>query len=346
MSIPVNYRVDSEKVSASSMWQRHVISDSTEKIFGGRRSKDMMSIELMVDVPVPVLVLLIGPQAMDSTFSKVISETRVRGGWVLEHWGEDLDQLSASGTSGAFISGTNPGGLTRYDRRGTAAFQNIRSLETLYRNNGVNYVSSSNTPELVLGGDLIKSVGSVMITYAGVLWVGRFASFSLEETADKPFCVDWSFQFVVHERFPSWRPDCVEEFLFNTEPIPDQKQGSGNKVPISTPIGPTVPADYAAYKASSDSSSMSFDEWKQVQGGTPVSTIREEQSKRTDVAAAKDVRGNMESVARSTGSGSDMKSLLNSYDPNAGTVESAGSRVPVGKLPSSYGQSVLSRMVG
>lgn len=64
----------------------------------------------------PIVEMYINPQSVNYNYSKQITETRTKGGFVLQYWGENLTDLSISGTTG------------------TSGIEGINVLNDVYRN--------------------------------------------------------------------------------------------------------------------------------------------------------------------------------------------------------------------
>jgi len=144
---------------------------------------------------IPPLVLLVNPSDMTVTARKAVEPRLAKGGWVVEHWGEELDTLSVSGRTGAFVVGNlfeSRSGLTRIYARNSAAYQNLMALYLIYKNNGYNYETHYDRRR-------INSVGTVNITYDWTTYKGSFRSFSITEDANSPFQFSYNFEFVVRE---------------------------------------------------------------------------------------------------------------------------------------------------
>jgi len=186
------------------------------------------------------LILLANPSNVSLQYKKLTNEVFTRAGYVVEHWGEDIDIMSVTGTSSGFY--TEQYGLTRQYAKNSLAYANLKSLIMLYRNNGIltkeNYKAEilfndalynksnsklingssvrglSNISFSVTGGSSIRNVPAtrrlVGIKYLGNYYYGTFDSFTVSESAaDKPFRFDYSFQFFV--LFP---PDKKPGFVF------------------------------------------------------------------------------------------------------------------------------------
>src|SRR6266404_5969472 len=56
----------------------------------------------------PIVEMYINPQSVNYGYSKQITETRTKGGYVLQYWGENLTTLNLGGTTGTSgIEGIN-----------------------------------------------------------------------------------------------------------------------------------------------------------------------------------------------------------------------------------------------
>jgi hypothetical protein len=161
-----------------------------------------MVFELDVYEKVEPLILLINPATLELKHTTKISEQRVRltevsSAYIFQAHHNELDLLSASGKSAMFVSDM---GITRVNRSKTHAYENIERLMSIYKNNGTNNNSKSNSS---VDPCTIGSIGRVSITYNGFIYKGHFTSFSLTENEATPFNVDFSFEFKVTKTFNS-----------------------------------------------------------------------------------------------------------------------------------------------
>jgi len=157
-------------------------------------NEDFIRRQVQVFKALPPLVMYINPESFSVSYSHMVSDgNRGRDGYIIEHWGLEQPTISASGKIGAaYIStvGTNgqaAGGLTRKLRRGSAAYQKFMSLYQSYRNNSYIYNNDGR----------IALMGSVKIFYGEKVYTGTFDSFSINETEDSPFSLQYSFDFTV-----------------------------------------------------------------------------------------------------------------------------------------------------
>lgn len=131
------------------------------------------------------LIMKINPQNLSSNYTQLINRKRTLGGFIEEHWGEQLDTLSASGKTGQFF-GQN--GLTNARRRETEAYKNFEKLIAIYRNNGSLFHEST--------GKIIAQ-GWVVMNYDDCIYKGYFENFGVSEIADKQFELSYNFTFKV-----------------------------------------------------------------------------------------------------------------------------------------------------
>lgn len=140
------------------------------------------------------LYLFINPNSWQRNSNKILAKNYIRNGIKTERWGEELEQISASGTCAAFY--TQETGLTRFYRNQTPGFRNLLELIQVYRNNGCiygrGYKGNDKSPS---SNNRILDVGFVEILYGYELFRGTFDSFTLTEDASKPFNVEYSFTF-------------------------------------------------------------------------------------------------------------------------------------------------------
>lgn len=137
----------------------------------------------------PPLLMYINPTSFDISYDHVTTESKTREGHIVEHWGLEQHSIDCSGKVGAFYAdkGNGRGGLTNANKRESAAYQSFMNLFMIYRQNGYIY----NTQ------DRISTVGSVRILYDNKMYVGSFDEFSISESEDQPFTLEYDFTFTV-----------------------------------------------------------------------------------------------------------------------------------------------------
>lgn len=130
------------------------------------------------------LVMHVNPQNWTENHSKKIERFQTRGGFVEQHWGDELTEITADGSTGAFMNIYT--GLSSVLRHRTIAWDRYRDLHDLYRNNGSVYDPFGN----------IVLQGNVMLMYDRATYLGYFRTLEVEETDDQPFAfkVSWSFK--------------------------------------------------------------------------------------------------------------------------------------------------------
>lgn len=133
------------------------------------------------------LVMHVNPQNYSEQHTKKIERIQTRGGWVEQHWGDDLTEITCDGSTGAFMNIYT--GLTALLRQSTIQWDRYRDLFDLYRNNGSLYDPYGN----------IVLQGNIMLMYDRGTYNGYFRTFDYEETDDSPFAFRVSFTFKVQE---------------------------------------------------------------------------------------------------------------------------------------------------
>jgi hypothetical protein len=133
------------------------------------------------------LVMHVNPQNWSENHNKKVERFQTRGGFVEQHWGDDLTDITADGSTGAFMNIYT--GLSSVLRHKTIAWDRYRDLHDLYRNNGSVFDPYGN----------IVLQGNVMLMYDRGTYIGYFRSFEVEETDDQPFAFRMSWNFKVEE---------------------------------------------------------------------------------------------------------------------------------------------------
>jgi hypothetical protein len=130
------------------------------------------------------LVLHVNPQSLAESHTKKIERIQTRGGFVEQHWGDELSEMSADGVTGAFMNIYT--GLSSVMRQKSIAWDRYRDLYDLYRNNG-----SVHDPF----GNIVLQ-GRIMLMYDRGTYFGHFKTFEVEETDDSPFMfkINWTFK--------------------------------------------------------------------------------------------------------------------------------------------------------
>ena len=183
-----------------------------------------------IEDPVP-LTLLVNPKTMSFSLTKKVNPIFTRQGFVIEEWGEFQDSIKLSGTIGGYFvykampeqsSSTKNmiefSGLNRYNRRNSLSFQDVMSLVVLYRNNGAIYQRTAKvnkqppktkliqdkkfninvrSPQLLeQAKNRIDNLGDVYLYYDNNIYLGAFDDFSLTESVEKPYNLDYNIIYM------------------------------------------------------------------------------------------------------------------------------------------------------
>jgi hypothetical protein len=143
------------------------------------------------------LALHTPPSSVDERMTKTKTMSTTYGGYVEYHWPDDLDVISASSSTGAFIA---PGfGLTAAPadaagseaRSKTIAYERFQDFLDLFHNNGMVYDSRG-----------IPSIrGRVIMIYDRGIFFGHFSSFEVSEEDNKAFSFSLSWEFKIEKAF-------------------------------------------------------------------------------------------------------------------------------------------------
>jgi hypothetical protein len=144
-------------------------------------------------VPEP-LFLFVNPKSWSRSMNKVQTNHYVRNGITTERWGEELEQITASGMIGGYY--TLETGLTRTYRRQTPSYRNLMMLLQIFKNNGCVY-DNTYQGAAPSSNKRVIDVGAIEILYDKEIFRGTFDTFSIKEAADKPYTLEYSFVFHV-----------------------------------------------------------------------------------------------------------------------------------------------------
>jgi hypothetical protein len=137
--------------------------------------------------------LLINPNSVNHGKTSTIHTAYTRAGYNNQIWGPNQDLITSTGVTAAFMVPID--GLTAIGRRRSASYANLMALMATYRNNGYNFAESqSDIGNLTR---IITIIRGVELSYDGQTFMGHFNNFTLDESADRPFLFDYSFEFVV-----------------------------------------------------------------------------------------------------------------------------------------------------
>lgn len=154
--------------------------------------------------------MYINPENFVVRDSKQISETRTKGGFVIQYWGENLTKLTLSGTTGSSgIRGINVlRDIYRSENRGfeLIAKQTVADIEQVGSN-----LSLTNGPDIgtaledtalelqkrnfLLRPSLASMAVNVLLFYQGVQYKGFFNDFTVTEGISKLGLFDYNISF-------------------------------------------------------------------------------------------------------------------------------------------------------
>lgn len=138
------------------------------------------------------LVLHVNPRNLQEAYNQKVERIQTRGGFVEQHWGHDLTEITADGSTGAFMNIYT--GLTSVMRQRTIAWDRYRDLHDLYLNNGALHDPFGN----------VVLHGNIMLMYDRGTYIGSFRTFEVEETDESPFAFNLSWTFKVEETLTKW----------------------------------------------------------------------------------------------------------------------------------------------
>lgn len=133
------------------------------------------------------MFLHVNPNSLSFSYSKVIERFQTKGGWQEQHFGDQLTDIQASVSTGAFINVDS--GLAVQNRKDTIAYEKFQHLVDLFDNNGLVYDTRGN----------VQYRGRIQLVFEGGVYIGAFRSLSMEESASSPFQFTADFTFRVEQ---------------------------------------------------------------------------------------------------------------------------------------------------
>lgn len=177
------------------------------------------------------LVLHVNPSSMTWNYGKSIERTQTLGGYVEAHWGPTPTEVSFEAVTGGFVrlytgvsavTGPTPSSTDAVDlggtRRDTIAYDKFVDLLAFYHDNGAIYDTQGN----------IAYQGQILMAYDGGSWWGWFTTFSVTESADKPYMFNYSIAFTVDRELHRVRGT----------PVPFPQSPSDGSTPPAITAGP------------------------------------------------------------------------------------------------------------
>jgi hypothetical protein len=141
-----------------------------------------------------VFEFYVNPERITPTYRKLITETRTRGGWDVQHWGEQLTEIRVEGRTGGLIkqesqitSATSDLNTTvrTFDITQSVAWKRLNQLKKLYDEDHKSI-------------DREGFVTKLGFNFYDKFYVGYFSDFSGPNAdAEKPYIMNYSFTFKV-----------------------------------------------------------------------------------------------------------------------------------------------------
>lgn len=170
-------------------------TSATNYVHGMERRRSFIPMAFQVTSPFSsrvvllphALVMHVNPANFSEQHQKRVERIQTRGGWVEQHWGDNLVDISADGSTGAFVNIYT--GTSSALRHRTIAWDRYRDLHDLFRNNGSVFDPYGN----------IVLQGNIMLMYDRGTYIGSFRTLDVEESDDQPFSFKVSWTFKVEE---------------------------------------------------------------------------------------------------------------------------------------------------
>jgi len=214
------------------------------------------------------MVMHVNPNTFKVAYSKVIERLQTKGGWVEQHWGEGVRNLTFDAATGGFkrlysgLSNITGGG---YDaggtRRQTIAYDKYLNLLAMFLNNGA------------IRGDTgqIAFQGMIKVTFDGGVYFGWFGSFNVEEGADNPYQFTLSTDFTISHEILRLRSGPLTEGDFIDPRSPELRARQAEQAALAKDAEPAGSAT-AERRAGATKPTMRFSQSEQSSNVQPPKT--------------------------------------------------------------------------
>lgn len=171
----------------------------------GYLQREMMSFHLPT---IGIVEMYINPQNFTITSKKQITEVRTKGGYVMQYWGEMLDEIRLAGTTGSSgIEGINI--LRDIYRSEHKTFSSVSNTLATQLGGGINALLANSTSSSSFGREIGKWLNlsgttrptlaslaaGVSLIFQGVVYKGYFKGFTVSEKAEMPGIFDYDMSF-------------------------------------------------------------------------------------------------------------------------------------------------------
>ena len=271
------------------------------------------------------LVMHVNPANLSENFSKKIEKIQTRGGWVEQHWFDELTEMSADGSTGAFVNLYT--GLTSVLRQRTIAWDRFRDLYDLFHNNGSVYDP--------YGAIVLQ--GQILLLYDRGVYVGTFRSFDVEETEESPFAFRVSWTFKVEETILKM-PNMLEQASRVGNIFPHPSIQDSNTIPIQYSEGAALSYEDAYSKGLTQSANEAVAKSKKETAAIEASYNKSAPSPEPKVSPMRMAPSNPNRSGSSGGNGpvavpttppiSDQTNYGIRFDKEGNVTDAHGNRLP------------------
>jgi len=166
---------------------------------------------------IPPLLMLVNPREFSRNYEQAIDNSpKGRFGHIVHSWLERPMKITASGVTAAqyVIDGGGGGGLTAERRVHSLSYHNLMSLLMTYKNNGVIFAGVEAKAER----GIPVATFSLYIYYDNHIYIGSFDDFAIDDRADQPYNMGYSFKFNVRYDMDIDSSHLIESAIFGAQP--------------------------------------------------------------------------------------------------------------------------------
>lgn len=175
---------------------KNIAIASAERVAIAQTQTKALQDQINILNDMPPLLMLVNPSEFTRNYEHTAdSGIKGRHGHIVHIWLERPMKINSRGTSAGqyAMAAGGFGGLTTENRVNSLSYQNLMSLAMIYKNNGVLFTGS----EVGSQAGIPILACSIYIYYDNHIYIGSFNDFSIEDDANKPFNMAYTFSFDV-----------------------------------------------------------------------------------------------------------------------------------------------------
>lgn len=193
---PVTTMEEDDPIGGRTGRNLRVANQARQAVVGRQVAELRAQVEAVRNTP--SLYMLVAPQSFNRSYEHSVDAPKGRRRHIVHMWLEKPMTITCKGVTAAqyIFDAQGAGGLTNKKRVHSLSYANLMSLVRMYKNNGWLFTGDSGAAGP--GNSGMRQIAmSVFIYFDGHVYIGSFDDFSITDTAEKPYNLEYSFKFTV-----------------------------------------------------------------------------------------------------------------------------------------------------